>query len=316
MKIVALAGGVGGAKLADGIYRMTPSHDLTVIVNTGDDFTLFGLQICPDLDTVCYTLAGLENSETGWGRDKESWETYQEISNLGGPDWFRLGNKDLALHLERTRRLKAGGTLSEITTSFCQTWGITASIFPMSDLPVPTIVKTDQGELPFQDYFVKLACDPAVRGFIFQGADQADPVPGVLQAIREADLVLICPSNPWVSIDPILAIPGILTEIRKKIILAVSPIIGGEAVKGPAAKMYREMGIEPSAAAVADHYQGLISGFIIDKADHELISSISGPDDQRPEVLVTDTWMNSREDRVRLAKEIITFGKRIVKEGI
>jgi len=315
MKILALAGGVGGAKLTDGISRIDPVQDLTVVVNTGDDFNLFGLQICPDLDTVCYTLAGLENPGTGWGRADESWESFDEISKLGGPTWFQLGNKDLAVHLERTRRLQAGETLSEITTHFCQNLGIAAVILPMSDLPVPTIVKTDQGDLPFQDYFVKLACGPEVTGFIFQGAEDAVPAPGILQAIIEADLVVICPSNPWVSIDPILAIPDIRKEVWEKTVLAVSPIIGGKAVKGPAAKMYNEMGIRPSAAAVADHYQGLISGYVIDTADQDLVSSISGPGKMEPDVLITNTWMNTRDDRVRLAEDVISFGRKLVEEG-
>jgi LPPG:FO 2-phospho-L-lactate transferase len=315
MKILALAGGVGGAKFADGLNRLDPPLDLTVVVNTGDDFRLFGLRISPDLDTVCYTLAGIENPTAGWGRAEESWETINEISKLGGPDWFRLGNKDLAVHLERTRRLQDGESLSEITHSFCALWGIAAAVIPMSDLPVPTIVHTEQGNLAFQDYFVKMACKPEVTGFYFQDADNVDPAPGVLQAISESDLVIICPSNPWVSIDPILAIPDIRTELRQKIVLAISPIIGGKTVKGPAAKMYQELGIKPSAAAVADHYLDLLSGFVIDKADHEQEENLTGIGSKSLQVLVTDTWMNTRQDRVRLAGDVISFGKKIIKEG-
>ena len=315
MKIVALAGGVGGAKLADGLYRLSPQLDLTVIVNTGDDFSLFGLKICPDLDTVCYNLAGIENPLAGWGRAEECWETIDEISFLGGPDWFRLGNKDLAVHLERTRRLSEGEVLSEITSSFCRRWDITANILPMSDTPVPTIVQTKQGDLPFQDYFVKLACRPEVTGFIFQGADESVPAPGVVRSIKEADLVLICPSNPWVSIDPILAIPDISRELRNKVVLAVSPIIGGKTVKGPAAKMFKEIGIIPSAAAVAEHYQELLTGFIMDSADQDLEEHLSGSGPEELKVMTTNTWMNSRQDRVRLAEDVITFGKQLLKGG-
>jgi LPPG:FO 2-phospho-L-lactate transferase len=315
LKVVALAGGVGGAKLADGLSRLIPKLDLTVIVNTGDDFSLFGLKICPDLDTVCYNLAGMENPIAGWGRAEESWETINEISFLGGPDWFRLGNKDLAVHLERTRRLDEGEVLSKIVSSFCRRWGISANILPMSDMPVPTIVRTSQGDLPFQDYFVKLACSPEVTDFIFQGADESVPAPGVIQAINEADLVLICPSNPWVSIDPILALPEIRKTLQDKVVLAVSPIIGGKAVKGPAAKMFKELGIKPSAAAVAEHYRGLLSGFILDNADQGLEESLSGSGSEELKVLVTNTWMKTRQDRVRLAEEVLSFSKQILKEG-
>ena len=206
MNVVALAGGVGGAKLADGLARLNPSPNLTIIVNTGDDFNLFGLYISPDLDTVCYNLAGMEQPNTGWGRADERWDVYQDIQKLGGPGWFRLGDKDLATHLERTRRLQAGEPLSKITADFCRAWKIDATVLPMSDDSVPTMVLTDQGELAFQDYFVKLNCEPAVTGFRFQGVENSRPAPGILQAIQGADLIVICPSNPWVSIEPILAV--------------------------------------------------------------------------------------------------------------
>jgi len=233
MKIVALAGGVGGAKLANGLAQIQHPEDLTIIVNTGDDFKHLGLFICPDLDTVCYKLAGLANPETGWGRADESWHAIENITRLGGPNWFHLGDQDLGTHLERTRRLKAGQTLSQITRDFCAAWGIGPTVLPMSDDPVPTIVLTDEGELPFQEYFVHRRCEPRVRGFRFQGVDGAHPAPGMIAAIREADLVVICPSNPWVSIDPILALPNIRSEIGSRRVVAVSPIIGGKAVKGP-----------------------------------------------------------------------------------
>jgi LPPG:FO 2-phospho-L-lactate transferase len=315
MKILALAGGVGGAKLVDGLSRLDPPPDLTVVTNTGDDFILFGLQICPDLDTVCYNLAGLENPLTGWGRTGENWETIDEISKLGGPDWFRLGNKDLAVHLERTRRLRAGESLSEITTDFCRSWGIQTAVLPMSDNQVSTIVQTNQGELPFQDYFVKFNCGPEVTGFYFKGVEDCTPAEGVIQAIQQADLVIICPSNPWVSIDPILSVPGISQEINKKIVLAISPIIGGKTVKGPAAKMYREMGISPTAAAVAAHYEEFLAGFVMDNIDQELEQDIRSSGSNAPKVFITDTLMNTRRDRVQLAAKILNFAQILIKEG-
>ena len=315
MKIVALAGGVGGAKLADGLARLSPTPTLTVVVNTGDDFTLFGLNISPDLDTVCYNLAGFEDPATGWGRADESWDMLKELQRLGGPDWFRLGDRDLATHLERTRRLDAGEPLSLITADFCRAWEIEAVVLPMSDNPVPTIVQTDQGELSFQDYFVKLACEPAVSGFRFQEVETSQPAPGVIQAIKEADFVVICPSNPWVSIDPILAVPGIRGALEEKVVLAISPIIGGKAVKGPAAKMYLEMGINPSAKAVMDHYGLLLDGIVIDNQDEISVIDRSGERLHPIEVYSTYTWMKTREDRFRLAGEVVDFGQQLIKEG-
>jgi LPPG:FO 2-phospho-L-lactate transferase len=314
MNVVALAGGVGGAKLADGLAHFSSPLNLSVIVNTGDDFELFGLSISPDLDTVCYTLAGMENPETGWGRIKESWETREELQKLGGPDWFSLGNRDLATHLERTRRLQDGETLSQITADFIQSWGIEASVLPMSDDPIPTIVLTGQGELAFQEYFVRLACEPAVSGFIYHGAENALPAPGVIRAIESADLIVICPSNPWVSIEPILAVPGIRTALEERTVIAVSPIIGGKAVKGPAAKMYRELGITPSAAAVAEHYGDLLDGFVIDKQDQHYERDIKGSSLSPLEILSADTWMKTRKDRARLAGEVLEFGQLLLKE--
>lgn len=314
MKVVALAGGVGGAKLVDGISRQEHAPELTVIVNTGDDFSLFGLWISPDLDTVCYNLAGLNNQDTGWGRDQESWETLQGIQTLGGPDWFKLGNKDLATHLERTRRLDAGEPLSQITADFCEAWGVAGTVIPMSDDRVPTLVETDQGVLAFQEYFVKLQAGPEVRGFIFHQVERSAPAPGVLEAVRDADWVLICPSNPWVSIDPILAVPGIRAAVESKVVLGVSPIIGGEAVKGPAAKMYREMGIQPSAGAVASHYEGLLDGYVIDDQDRDLKQEILSDQEGSLRLYCTNTWMKTRTDRTAVAEEILAIGRKLVKE--
>ncbi len=305
MKVVALAGGVGGAKLADGLAGNLPPGGLTVIVNTGDDFEHYGLNICPDLDTVCYMLAGLHNPETGWGRASESWHAFENVALLGGPTWFRLGDRDLGTHLERTRRLRAGERLSAITADFCAAWGIRARVLPMSDQPIPTIVMTDEGELAFQEYFVARQCQPKVTGFRFEGVLQAKPAPGVLEAIQTAEVAVICPSNPWVSIDPILAVPGVRDELLKKRVVAVSPLVGGKAIKGPAAKMFTELEIEPSAAAVAAHYGGLLSGFVLDKMDENLTKSI------RLKTLITDTIMVEKQDRLRLGEEVLSFARAL-----
>jgi len=301
IKIVALAGGVGGAKLAHGLAMVVPRKDLTVIVNTGDDFEHFGLSISPDLDTVCYTLAGLANPETGWGRVDESWHAFEQIEKLGGPSWFRLGDKDLATHLERTRLLQSGEPLHKITAGFCGAWGIKARVLPMTNQRVATIVDTDEGELDFQEYFVARHCQPKVKGFRFEGIENAAPAPGMLKAIQAADAVVICPSNPWVSIDPILNIPGVRAAVASRKVIAVSPIIGGEALKGPAAKMYRELGIRPSVEAVSKHYGDLLDGFVIDELDHELTKFLPH------KILVTDTIMVDSAARHRLAEELIPF---------
>jgi LPPG:FO 2-phospho-L-lactate transferase len=300
MKIVALAGGVGGAKLAHGLAQVLLPEDLTVVVNTGDDFEHLGLFISPDLDTVCYTLAGLANPETGWGRVNETWQTITNIGKLGGPGWFHLGDQDIATHLERTRRLKEGQSLSQITRGFCKAWGVKHTVLPMSDQPVRTIVETDEGDLPFQEYFVHRACQPHVRGFRFEGVETARPADGVEQAIRYAEAVIICPSNPWVSIDPILRVLSpILSD--KLPVVAVSPIIGGKTVKGPAAKMYAELGIEPSALAVAKHYLDILRGFVLDNQDAQLAASLP------VRTLITNTLMRTDEDRARLAQDVLHF---------
>ncbi len=314
MNVVALAGGVGGAKLVDGLSQNLAGESLTVIVNTGDDFDHYGLRICPDLDTICYTLAGIANGSTGWGRSGETWNAVESLMDLGGPTWFMLGDRDLATHLERTRLLDKGYSLSEVTKRFCEKWGITSRVLPMSDDKVPTIVRSTDGDLAFQEYFVKRECEPRIFGFYFAGVESAQPSPGILQAMNGADMVIICPSNPWVSIDPILAVPGIQEAILgrggEKPVVAVSPIIGGEAVKGPAAKMFREMGINPSAANVAKHYSsqdkvGLLNGFIFDSRDADQDQEISG---LGLTTFITNTLMNTNEDRFRLAGEVLEFG--------
>ncbi len=291
--------------MAAGLARVLPSEALTVVVNTGDDFAHFGLHISPDLDTVCYTLAGLANPATGWGRAGETWGAMENVRRLGGPTWFQLGDLDLATHLERTRRMAGGEPLSRITRDFCRAWGVGPAILPMSDDPVETMVLTETGELPFQEYFVRLRCEPAVRGFRFAGAEQARPAPGVLAALEDADLVVLCPSNPWVSLDPILALPGLYPALQSQTVVAVSPIIGGKTVKGPAAKMFREMGTRPSAAAVARHYSGLLNGLALDSTDREEAEVVLA---MGIAPLVVDTIMHSPGDQARLAQELISFG--------
>lgn len=300
MKIVALAGGVGGAKFAHGLAQILPPRDLTVIVNTGDDFEHYGLYICPDLDTVCYTLGDLANPETGWGRVNETWKVMESAATLGGPRWFNLGDQDLGTHLERTRRLKEGQTLSQITRDFCKAWGIEPTVLPMSDQPVRTIVETEEGDLAFQEYFVHRRCEPRVTGFRFEGIESAEPAPGTRKAIETADAIVICPSNPWVSIDPILRV---VKNIEKPVV-AISPILGGKTVKGPAAKMYHELGIEPSALAVARHYCDLVTGFVLDELDRQLEGEIGS---LNMRTFVTNTLMKSHDDRKQLAMDVLDF---------
>jgi LPPG:FO 2-phospho-L-lactate transferase len=317
MKVVALAGGVGGARLAAGLAQLLSPDQLTIIVNTGDDFRHLGLSISPDVDTVCYTLAGLANPATGWGRLDDTYTTLENITRLNGPDWFHLGDKDLATHIERTRRLNSGETLTQVTLSFCKSWGVDVAVLPMSDDPVSTLVDTvEYGELPFQDYFVMKQCQPKVRGFRFAGMETARPTQQVLHALEQADAFVICPSNPWVSIDPLLKLPGfrqVLERSRedpdtktwggRRPVVAVSPIIHGKTVKGPAAKMFAEMGIQPSALAVAGHYADLLSGFVLDLQDAGLKEELHIP------VLVTDTLMRSASDQARLAQDVLNFIK-------
>ncbi|MGQ9832529.1 MAG: 2-phospho-L-lactate transferase [Candidatus Villigracilaceae bacterium] len=304
MNLLALAGGVGGAKLAHGLAQILPPEDLTIIVNTGDDFEHWGLYISPDLDTVCYTLAGLANPETGWGRSGETFHALEEIGRLGAPTWFRLGDRDLATHLERTRRLKEGQPLSQITRAFCQAWGIQHTVLPMSDQPVRTIVDTiEYGELPFQEYFVKHQCQPRVKGFRFAGIEAAWPAAEARQAVRSADEIVLFPYNPWVRIDPILRVlfPNSYPPIP---IIAVSPIIGGKTVKGPAAKMFAELGIQPSALAVAEHYRGLLTGFVLDNIDAAFAPRLQAIGLQ---TCITNTLMKTESDRRALAQDVLNL---------
>lgn len=310
MRVTAIAGGVGGAKLIEGLAGCLPPEDLTVIVNTGDDFDHLNLRICPDLDTICYTLAGISNSETGWGLNNESWNVLNSIKKLGGPEWFQLGDKDFGTHIERTRRLQQGQTLSQVTRHFCNRLGIKYLVLPMSDQPVSTIIDTiELGQLPFQDYFVKYKCEPVVNNIRFKGSTSAIPAPGVLNAIDQADAIVICPSNPWLSIDPVLSVPGILLKIIQKPSIAISPIIQGKAIKGPAAKMFLELGIEPSALAVAIHYEKIIKSLVIDTLDADLAGKIL-----KKGIIpfITNTRMITSENRLQLAQDVLNFIERII----
>ena len=309
---VALSGGVGGAKLALGLSRILAPAQLDIIVNTGDDFEHLGLMICPDLDTLTYTLAGLNNTETGWGRAGETWTFMASLRALGGESWFQLGDGDLAIHVERTRRLAAGEPLSRVTAELTARLGIELSVIPMSDDPVRTFVETAADALAFQHYFVRDQCAPEVTGFEFRGAKTATPSPMALGALADPalDAVVICPSNPFISIDPILAVPGLRGAIEDAAapVIAVSPIVGGKAIKGPTAKMMLELGVTQSAASVARHYDGLIDGFVLDSED-----AASG-DEIRAlglDVLTTNTVMQSLEDRVSLAANVLEFATKL-----
>jgi LPPG:FO 2-phospho-L-lactate transferase len=258
-RILAICGGVGGAKLALGLYRVLPPRHLALCVNTGDDFEHLGLHVSPDLDTVMYTLAGIENPETGWGRRGETWTFMQALEALGGETWFRLGDGDLATHVERTRRLGRGESLTAVTGDFARRLGIEAELLPMSDDAVRTLVETSEGTLPFQRYFVARRCEPAVSRIIFEGAERAIPNARVMALLRSPDLalVVICPSNPYLSVDPILALPALRQALEDRIApaVAISPLIGGQAVKGPTAKIMAELGAPRTQASIARHYR-------------------------------------------------------------
>jgi LPPG:FO 2-phospho-L-lactate transferase len=309
MSVLALAGGVGGAKLAEGLAAILPPGELTVAVNVGDDFEHLGLRISPDIDTVTYTLAGLNNREQGWGLEGETWNFITALERLGGDTWFRLGDQDIATHLERTRRLKTE-SLSAVTADFAARLGVRQKIVPVSDDPVRTMIATDQGLLPFQDYFVRLRCAPRVERLEFPGIENMRPSAGFTAALTAPNLtaIVICPSNPFLSILPILSLPSVRAalEHRKVPLIAVSPIVGGEAVKGPAAKIMDELGIAVSSIGVAGFYGTLLDGLMIDKVDAGLASKIDGP-----AVLVGDTMMRNSDDRRRVATDVLAFVGRL-----
>ena len=310
LNIVALAGGVGGAKLADGLAQVMQPKQLIIIVNTADDFTYLGLRISPDLDTVCYTLAGLANAETGWGRINETWNVFGSLRKMGMADWFQIGDSDISTHLIRTMWFNEGKALSQITQDLCNLWGVRVKVLPMSDDVIKTLVYTNEGDLEFQEYFVHRQCKPIVEGFIFEGAANSKPAPGDLEEIEKCDAIILCPSNPWVSLDPIFSVPNIKQALRKRPVIAVSPIIRGKTIKGPAAKMFSGLGIKPSALAVARHYKGLIQNIVIDNSDDDYVMEMNK---LGIHPFLTNILMREPSDRGRLAKEIIEIITRNLK---
>ena len=311
-RCIALSGGVGGAKLALGLAHSMDPARLMIVANTGDDFEHLGLTICPDLDTLTYTLAGLANAETGWGRADEGWRFMESLEALGGETWFRLGDRDLALHVERTRRLAGGESLSGITADICGRLGIEAAVVPMSDDPVRTIVETAGGPLPFQHYFVREQCGPTVTGFRFSGAKDARPNRKFLEALTDPALesIIICPSNPFISVDPMLALHGVPDALAAGAapVVAVSPIVGGRALKGPTAKMMGELGLQTDAVEIARHYVTLLSGFVLDRTDAALAPAVES---LGIEVRVARTVMQSRDDKIALAESVLEFAREL-----
>ena len=307
--VVALSGGIGGAKLALGLYRVLPPDTLTVICNPGDDFDHLGLRICPDADTVLYTLAGIANRETGWGRSGETWTFMQVLDDLGGETWFRLGDGDLALHVERTRRIMAGEPWSGIAEDVARRLGVHARVVPACDTLVRTVVKTQDGRMAFQHYFVRDRCEPIVTGFDFEGAQNARPCDAVLEALSARSLrcVVVCPSNPFISIDPILAVPGMNAAIRAAAapVIGVSPIVGGQAVKGPTAKMMRELGLEVSNRAIESHYGDIVDAWIVDSTDAKDAAGFDRP------VRVAPTLMRTDADKEALARALLEFAAEL-----
>jgi LPPG:FO 2-phospho-L-lactate transferase len=301
--VVALSGGVGGAKLALGLSRIVPADDLLVVANVGDDFEHLGLHISPDADTLMYALAGLDNQSLGWGRRDETWSFMETLAALGGENWFRLGDRDLAVHIERTQRLRRGELLSTITADFCRRLGVGPRVLPATDDSVRTRLRTEEGWLDFQDYFVRLQCRPVVRELAFLGAETARAHPALLAALQDERLraVIICPSNPFISVEPILAVPGMREALSTSAapVVAVSPIIGGKAVKGPTAKMMGELGLTPSAAAVAERYGDLLDGYVMDVADAAEAARVAA------KVTLAPTLMTNLAEREALAQVVL-----------
>ena len=312
MTVIALTGGIGGAKLALGLYRELPPDSLTVVCNTADDFEHLGLHISPDIDTILYTLAGLSSPKRGWGRRNESWTFMKALASLGGETWFQLGDGDLAMHVERTRRLASGETLAQMTHHLARKLGIRARILPMSDDSVRTTVITGGGRLPFQHYFVKEQCRPAVKGFEYEGAGKAKPVREIIERLGDPRLqaVIICPSNPFLSIEPILAVRGFAHALAacKAPVIAVSPLIGGRAVKGPTAKIMKELGIPAEPSSILQRYRDYIDGIVIDQADKKYADSLGIT------CLATATLMRTLRDKCRLARTALEFAKRLAQE--
>ena len=315
MTIIALTGGIGGAKLALGFTKVLGPGEVSFVVNTGDDFEHLGMHISPDVDTLTYTLADEANTETGWGRRDETWHFMETLERLGGETWFRLGDRDLALHAFRRTRLDAGATLTEVTKEICTKLGVAHDVWPMSDDPVRTHVHTADGPLAFQHYFVRDRCAPAVTGFDFAGIDEAEVNPALAAALRrKVRAIVICPSNPFVSVDPILSIPGMRDLLRGVgvPIIAVSSIVGGQAIKGPTAKMMRELAIPATTEQIARHYAGLVTAFVLDERDADAEPAVQalGLDTD-----VAQTIMVTLEDRVELARTVVDFADRLRAGG-
>ena len=300
-KILAITGGVGGAKLALGLSKILNPDELLFLVNTGDDFQHLGLEISPDLDSLLYALSGKNNPELGWGRANETWACISELEELGADSWFRLGDRDLALHLVRTQMLNQGATLQNVADRLSESLRIDHRIAPMSNDKISTTVNTPNGKLAFQEYFVREQCEPAVIDFDFEGIEKSTPNPVVMSWLDECDGIIICPSNPYVSVDTILSVPKYRDAFQSKPVIAVSPIVGGLAIKGPAAKMMTELGVPPTPIAVAKHYGSLLSGFVLDQTDHEQAKDIPIPS------IVTQTIMLTLQDRIALAEQCVRF---------
>jgi LPPG:FO 2-phospho-L-lactate transferase len=307
--VLALSGGVGGAKLVLGLSRIVPDDKLIIVANTADDFEHLGLHVSPDVDTLLYTLAGLDNPDTGWGRRDETWTFMKALATLGGETWFRLGDGDLAFHVERTWRLRCGEPLSRITRVFAERLGISARIVPMTDNVVRTRVRTPEGWLDFQRYFVERRCDPEVKEILFDGAASATPHPDFLAAIRDPRLraIVICPSNPFISIEPILALPGVRVALQECAapIVGITPIIGGNAVKGPTAKMMREFGLDVSPVSVVGRYSDLLDGYIVDRIDAESSAHLAIP------TVPAKALMTALVDREELARTALALADRL-----
>lgn len=310
---LCLAGGVGGAKLARGFAGLT-EREIVVVVNTGDDFEHLGLYIAPDLDTVTYNLADLNNTEVGWGVRGETWNFMAALSRLGGPDWFKLGDQDLATHIWRAQMLAQGKTLSQITKEIAVRLMIETRIVPMSDDRVRTMLETDRGRMEFQDYFVRARCEPVVQSITYAGATSARRSPDFEESLADPRLkaIVICPSNPFLSIDPILALADTRARLTscKAPIVAVSPVVGGEAIKGPTVKIMRELGLQPSSKSVAAHYRNFIDGLVIDESDAREEAAIR---DLGLKVLVAPTVMRSVDDKIQLARRVVDFALRCGK---
>jgi len=304
-KIAALAGGVGASKLLLGLYQVMEPTLLTVIVNTGDDIELHGLKISPDLDIVTYTLAGIVDSAKGWGFRGETFHALKRLAAFGRQNWFNLGDRDLATHIHRTAMLGEGKTLSQAADSIRMALGVKSRILPMSDEPVPTIIDSNEGPLHFQEYLVKRRAEPVVKGIRFQGSESAKPAPGVIEAVREADRILICPSNPLISIGPILAVPGVREALRarKRDVYAVCPIVGGKSLKGPSDKMLAQLGHEASAVGVAKIYADFVGTLVIDPADKSQFTAIAK---LGLKVAVVPTVMKTLAQKQKLARALLT----------